>query len=205
METVSENRAFGGVQGVYRHASARTGCDMTFAVYLPPQARRGRRVPCLWYPLGPDLHARERDEQGGRAALGGAARAWRWSSPTPRRAARTSPTTASTISARAPASTSTPPRSPGRRISACFLHHQGPADAGDDRVRGRARAPGHHRPFDGRARRADAGDAPPRALPLGLGLRADLPPGGERLGPQAALRLSRRRRGGLGRARRHAC
>lgn len=51
METVSENRAFGGVQGVYRHASARTGCDMTFAVYLPPQARRGR-VPCLWYLSG---------------------------------------------------------------------------------------------------------------------------------------------------------
>lgn len=51
METISENRAFGGVQGVYRHASARTGCDMTFAVYLPPQARRGR-VPCLWYLSG---------------------------------------------------------------------------------------------------------------------------------------------------------
>ncbi len=51
METVSENRAYGGVQGVYRHESAQTGCDMTFAVYLPPQARRGR-VPCLWYLSG---------------------------------------------------------------------------------------------------------------------------------------------------------
>jgi S-formylglutathione hydrolase len=51
METLSENRAFGGVQGVYRHSSARTGCDMTFAAYLPPQARAGR-VPCLWFLSG---------------------------------------------------------------------------------------------------------------------------------------------------------
>jgi S-formylglutathione hydrolase len=51
METISENRAFGGVQGVYRHASARTGCDMTFAAYLPPQVRLGR-VPCLWFLSG---------------------------------------------------------------------------------------------------------------------------------------------------------
>lgn len=51
LETVSENRSFGGVQGVYRHASAATGCDMTFAVYLPPQAVRGK-VPVLWYLSG---------------------------------------------------------------------------------------------------------------------------------------------------------
>ncbi|MBE3636991.1 S-formylglutathione hydrolase [Mangrovicoccus sp. HB182678] len=51
MEILSENRSFGGVQGVYRHASAATGGDMTFAVYLPPQAAHGR-VPCLWYLSG---------------------------------------------------------------------------------------------------------------------------------------------------------
>lgn len=32
METVSENRCFGGVQGVYSHQAETTGCDMTFAV-----------------------------------------------------------------------------------------------------------------------------------------------------------------------------
>jgi len=32
IETVSTNVAFGGVQGVYRHASAVTGTDMTFSV-----------------------------------------------------------------------------------------------------------------------------------------------------------------------------
>ena len=51
METISENRAFGGIQGVYRHASQACGCDMTFAVYLPPQAEAGP-VPCLWYLSG---------------------------------------------------------------------------------------------------------------------------------------------------------
>ena len=41
IETLSESRSFGGTQGVYRHASAATGTDMTFAVYLPPTAKAG--------------------------------------------------------------------------------------------------------------------------------------------------------------------
>lgn len=51
MKTVSENRAYGGVQGVYSHASDACSCDMTFAVYMPPQAKDGP-VPCLWYLSG---------------------------------------------------------------------------------------------------------------------------------------------------------
>ena len=51
METISENRCFGGVQGVYSHKAETTGCDMTFAVYLPPQAEDGP-VPVLWYLSG---------------------------------------------------------------------------------------------------------------------------------------------------------
>ncbi|MDO5529916.1 MAG: S-formylglutathione hydrolase [Paracoccus sp. (in: a-proteobacteria)] len=51
MEKVSENRCFGGTQGVYRHKSAATGTDMTFAVYLPPDAEAGP-VPVLWYLSG---------------------------------------------------------------------------------------------------------------------------------------------------------
>ena len=35
LETVSQARAFGGVQGVYRHDSEATGTPMTFAVYVP--------------------------------------------------------------------------------------------------------------------------------------------------------------------------
>lgn len=51
METVAENKAFGGTQGVYRHASSATGCDMTFGLFLPEEARDGP-VPVLWYLSG---------------------------------------------------------------------------------------------------------------------------------------------------------
>lgn len=51
METVSINASFGGKQGVYKHSSEVLGCDMTFAVYLPPQAEE-RSVPVLWYLSG---------------------------------------------------------------------------------------------------------------------------------------------------------
>lgn len=51
METVSENRHFDGVQGVYSHTSERCNCDMTFAVYQPPQATEGP-VPVLWFLSG---------------------------------------------------------------------------------------------------------------------------------------------------------
>ena len=51
METLSTNRAFDGVQGVYRHASAATGTDMTFSVYVPPHPP-GARLPVVWYLSG---------------------------------------------------------------------------------------------------------------------------------------------------------
>ena len=51
MQTVSENRCFGGTQGVYSHASTVCGCDMTFGLYLPPDAAEGA-VPLLWYLSG---------------------------------------------------------------------------------------------------------------------------------------------------------
>jgi len=51
METVSENACFGGVQGVYRHSSAATKCDMTFGLFLPEEASF-QDVPVLWYLSG---------------------------------------------------------------------------------------------------------------------------------------------------------
>lgn len=51
METISTAKAFGGTQGVYRHKSEACHCDMTFAVFLPPQAEHGP-VPVLWYLSG---------------------------------------------------------------------------------------------------------------------------------------------------------
>jgi S-formylglutathione hydrolase len=51
MQTVSENKCFGGVQGVYSHASQVCGCDMTFGLFLP-EAAKYAAVPVLWYLSG---------------------------------------------------------------------------------------------------------------------------------------------------------
>jgi len=51
LETVSENKCFDGFQGVYKHASKTTDCDMTFAVFMPSVAQH-IKVPCLWYLSG---------------------------------------------------------------------------------------------------------------------------------------------------------
>lgn len=51
METVSENRSFGGTQGVYTHKSDACACEMTFGLFLPEEAQNGP-VPLLWYLSG---------------------------------------------------------------------------------------------------------------------------------------------------------
>ena len=51
METISETRSFGGVQGVYSHPSAETGTDMTFAVFVP-EHEAGQKLPVLTYLSG---------------------------------------------------------------------------------------------------------------------------------------------------------
>ncbi|MFE0018761.1 S-formylglutathione hydrolase [Mesorhizobium sp. NPDC059054] len=51
MKTVSTSKSHGGVQGVYSHASDACACDMTFAVFVPPQAK-DHPVPVLWYLSG---------------------------------------------------------------------------------------------------------------------------------------------------------
>jgi S-formylglutathione hydrolase len=51
IETLSTNVTHGGVQGVYRHASAVTGTDMTFSVFVPAHAE-GTALPVLWYLSG---------------------------------------------------------------------------------------------------------------------------------------------------------
>ncbi|MCJ8310507.1 MAG: S-formylglutathione hydrolase [Rhizobiaceae bacterium] len=51
MKTESTALSFGGTQGVYSHSSSECNCDMTFAVYMPPQAADGP-VPVLWYLSG---------------------------------------------------------------------------------------------------------------------------------------------------------
>ena len=51
MERISENACFGGVQGVYKHHSQATNCEMTFGLFLPAEAKSDE-VPLLWYLSG---------------------------------------------------------------------------------------------------------------------------------------------------------
>jgi S-formylglutathione hydrolase len=52
VEILSDVRAHGGRQLVVKHASAATGTDMTFSIFLPPQAKRGGKLPVVWYLSG---------------------------------------------------------------------------------------------------------------------------------------------------------
>lgn len=51
LESVAANRSFGGWHKRFRHHSTALGCEMTFAVYLPPQAEKGP-VPTLYWLSG---------------------------------------------------------------------------------------------------------------------------------------------------------
>lgn len=51
--TISQSKSFGGVQGVYSHASPETGCSMRFGVFMPPRANGGSApVPVLYWLSG---------------------------------------------------------------------------------------------------------------------------------------------------------
>jgi S-formylglutathione hydrolase len=52
LEIVSENKAHGGRQLVMTHPSFATGTDMTFSIFLPPQAEGGVKFPVVWYLSG---------------------------------------------------------------------------------------------------------------------------------------------------------
>jgi len=49
---VSCNKCFGGLQKVYSHHSSELGCDMKFAVFLPPNAKPGHPAPALYWLSG---------------------------------------------------------------------------------------------------------------------------------------------------------
>ena len=51
MKQIGSNRCFGGQQQRFRHHSAVLDCDMTFSVYLPPQAETAP-VPVVWWLSG---------------------------------------------------------------------------------------------------------------------------------------------------------
>jgi len=51
MEAISVSKSYGGQQGVYTHASAQTGTDMTFSVFVPDH-QPGEKLPVVWYLSG---------------------------------------------------------------------------------------------------------------------------------------------------------
>ena len=50
-EKIGENKSFAGTQLRFRHSSATLSCEMTFSIYLPPQAKTGS-VPVLYWLSG---------------------------------------------------------------------------------------------------------------------------------------------------------
>jgi len=52
VENVSSNKSFGGWNKQYSHFSEVLGCQMRFAIYLPPQASTGATVPVLYWLSG---------------------------------------------------------------------------------------------------------------------------------------------------------
>ena len=51
LEQIGSNQSFGGRQLRYKHQSTTLNCEMTFSVYLPPQAAKGP-VPVLYWLSG---------------------------------------------------------------------------------------------------------------------------------------------------------
>lgn len=52
LDILSSNKSFGGWLKRYRHRSRVLDCDMQFAIYLPPQAEQGERLPVLYWLSG---------------------------------------------------------------------------------------------------------------------------------------------------------
>jgi len=51
MKKISENKSFGGTQGVYSHYSRSNNCEMTFGIFMPEEFS-SETVPVLWYLSG---------------------------------------------------------------------------------------------------------------------------------------------------------
>ena len=52
LENISCQKSFGGWHKRYKHRSEALGCDMVFAVYLPPQAELGGKLPVVYWLSG---------------------------------------------------------------------------------------------------------------------------------------------------------
>ena len=171
---------------------------MTFAVYLPPQAKAGR-VPVLWYLSGLTCtHENAMTKAGaqGWAAEEGIAVIFPDTSP---RGDGVADDAAYDLGQGAGfyVNATEAPWAPHFRMWDYVVDELPELVFAE--LRARPRAAGDHRALDGRARGADDRDDAARDLPVAVGDLADRQPDPLGLGAQAVRRLSRRRRGGLAR------
>ncbi len=52
LDNLSDNKSFDGWTKHYSHRSTTLNCDMRFAIYLPPQTAKGRKVPVIYWLSG---------------------------------------------------------------------------------------------------------------------------------------------------------
>ncbi|PCI28370.1 MAG: S-formylglutathione hydrolase [SAR324 cluster bacterium] len=52
VENLSSNKSYEGWQKQYSHQSSTLNCNMRFAIFLPPQATAGKKVPVLYWLSG---------------------------------------------------------------------------------------------------------------------------------------------------------
>ena len=185
-----------GVQGVYRHASAATGTDMTFSVFVPPQAETGEPLPVLWYLSGLTCtHANVTEKGEYRAACAEHGIIFVAPDTSPRGtdvpddpeglwdfgqgAGFYVDATEEPWAAHYPHVDLCRPTSCPALVAEHF-----PVDLD---------AAGDHRPFDGRPRRADLALRNPGPVPQRLGLRADRRAGPGAVGARRRCAISRRR------------
>ena len=191
LETISEHRSFGGVQGFYRHQSEVIQLPMRFAVYRPPVAQE-RKLPVLFYLAGltctEETFVIKAGAQRLAAQLGlmlvacdtsprntgipGEADDWEFGS-----------------GAGFYLNATQAPWSKYFRMYDYVLQELRADGAAE--LPGRYAAAGHLRAFDGRAWRAGAGAAQPGRLPLGVGVRAHLLADALSVGTQGAAALPR--------------
>ena len=187
METVSENRAFGGIQGVYTHSSKSCQCDMTFGLFLPEEAKLGP-VPVLWYVGLTCTHENAMTKAGAQswAAEQGIALVFPDTSP---RGEGVADDEAYDLGQGAGFYVNAT-----NALGAAFfdvgLRGRGAASAAGVEFCRRYGTPGYHRAFDGRAWRADAGHEPARPVQIGFGLCTDFQPDCGGLGAQTIVSLS---------------
>ena len=170
---------------------------MTFSIFLPPQAESGGEAAGRLVSVGAHLHPCQRHREGRISRRLRRARPHlRRAGHQPARRGRARRSGGPMISARAPASTSMRRKSPGRRNYRMWTYvtEELPALVAADFPVDMERQ-GDHRPFDGRARRADRRAPQSRPLPQRLRLRADRRAVPGAVGRKGARRLSRRRPG----------